>query len=251
MPIEPTERQKTILDAVIRAYVATAEPVASSELVRKYRLPYSPATVRNELLALDEAGFLVQPHTSAGRIPTDKGYRFYINNFHGEDGLPQGEPRPRGGSTDRARETEQFERAREFDDPAEFLKYSSRLLAQLTRKFVVAGFPDKEMFYRSGIGEVMQEPEFTDLRLVQEFGLLMDTIEDELMGRLDLEELDEPRTFIGTENPIRIARHCGMIVASLDTPFRRESIIALIGPKRMDYEHDLTLLRHFRELLNA
>ncbi len=240
MPTELTERQKSILDAVIREYVATAGPVASSELVRKYRLPYSSATVRNELLALDEAGFLVQPHTSAGRIPTDKGYRFYINHLHDDE-----------GSTGRPREKEQLEKAREFDDPAEFLKYSSRLLAQLTRKFVVAGFPDEEMFYRSGIHEVMQEPEFSDLQVMQEFGTLMDTIEDEIMGRIDFEALDGPQTFVGTENPIRIARHYGMIVSAFNTPFERESVIALIGPKRMDYEHDLALLRHFRELLNA
>ncbi len=251
MPFELSERQKSVLGALVREYVATAEPVASSELVRKYRLPYSPATVRNELLALDEAGFLIQPHTSAGRIPTDKGYRLYINHLHDGDGSAPTPKNLMSGQAGRAGEKEQLEKARECNDPAEFLKYSSRLLAQLTRKFVVVGFPDEELFYRSGIHEVMQEPEFSDLHLMQEFGALMDTIEDELMGRLDLEALDEPRTFIGTENPIRIARHYGMIVSSLATPFRRESIIALIGPKRMDYEHDIALLRHFRELLNA
>ena len=74
-----TERQKSILEVVIREYVATAAPVASEEIVRKYRMALSPATVRNELQTLDGAGFLTQPHTSAGRIPTDKGYRFFIN----------------------------------------------------------------------------------------------------------------------------------------------------------------------------
>lgn len=238
MPSELTDRQKTILNALIREYVATAEPVSSAELVKKYRLPYSPATVRSEFLALDEAGFLIQPHTSAGRIPTDRGYRFYISRVLDED-QPDG------------RQTAELRRAREFDDPLEFLKYSSRLLAQLTRKFVFAGFPDDELFYKSGIREVLQEPEFSDPRLMQEFGALMDTIEDELLQGFDLDALDEPQTFIGTENPIRIARPYGMIVSSFATPFEKESIIALIGPKRMDYRHDLMLLKQFREFLNA
>ena len=70
-----TERQQHILGTLIREYVASAEPVASGDLVHKHRLPYSSATVRSELVALDEAGYLTQPHTSAGRIPTDRGSR--------------------------------------------------------------------------------------------------------------------------------------------------------------------------------
>ena len=244
MPIELTERQKSILNTLIREYVATAEPVASSELVRKYRLPYSPATVRNELVALDGAGYLTQPHTSAGRVPTDRGYRFYINHLQtGERGDPN---RSRAN-----REDGLLRGVRDFDDPMEFLKRSSRLFAELTRSFVLAGFPDDDMFYKSGIREVIQEPEFADIHRVQEFSALMEMIEDELMRRFDPEEFIEPRVFIGQENPIREARGYGMIVSSLATPFEKESVIALIGPKRMDYEHTLGLLRHFRELLEA
>lgn len=233
-----TERQKTILDALTREYVATAEPVASSELVQKYRLPYSPATVRGELLALDETGYLTQPHTSAGRIPTDKGYRFYINRLEGGDGLARGEEAA-------------IRELRELDDPFEFMRQTSRLLAHLSRSFALAGFPEEVRFYKFGIREVMQEPEFADLRFMQEFSVLMDMVEDELTRRFDPEEFMEPRVFIGHENPIREARHYGMIVFSLATPFEKENIIALIGPKRMDYAHNLSILRHFRELLTA
>ena len=79
----------------------------------------------------------------------------------------------------------------------------------------------------------------------------MDIVEDELMHRFDPEEFLEPRVFIGQENPIREARRYGMIISSLATPFEKESIIAFIGPKRMDYGHTLGLLRHFREFLAA
>lgn len=237
MGSELTERQKSILGAVVREYVATAGPVASSELVRKCRLPYSPATVRTELLALDEAGYLAQPHTSAGRMPTDKGYRFFITYLAAGDGI---------GS----REESALKELGELDDPSEFAKQTSRLLAHFSRSLVLAGFPDAALCYKFGIREVMREPEFSDLALMHEFGALMDIVEDELM-RLDPEEFAEPRVFIGRENPIREARRYGMIVSSFSTPFERESVVALIGPKRMDYEHNLALLRNFRELLAA
>ena len=238
MPSELTKRQKSILDAAIRAYVATAEPVASAEMVKKYRLPYSPATVRSELMALDEAGYLTQPHTSAGRIPTDKGYRLFINQRIAEPGAQN-------------REEKRLREVADLAEPVEFAREAARLMAHLTGKFVLAGFPDNDLFFKSGMREVMREPEFTDTRAVQEFSALMETIEDEIGRWFDMEDLAEPMAFIGSENPIRLAQHCGMIVSSFETPFRRESVIALIGPKRMDYERDLALLRHFKQLLNA
>lgn len=73
------ERQKLILQAIIHDYISTAEPVGSRTIARKYNLGVSPATIRNEMYELEEAGYLEQPHTSAGRIPSDLGYRFYVD----------------------------------------------------------------------------------------------------------------------------------------------------------------------------
>ncbi|MCL5291231.1 MAG: heat-inducible transcriptional repressor HrcA [Actinobacteria bacterium] len=75
------ERKKQILFAAVQEYILTAEPVSSAKLVTRYRLNVSPATVRNELAALEEAGYLYQPHTSAGRLPTDAGYRYYVDSL--------------------------------------------------------------------------------------------------------------------------------------------------------------------------
>jgi len=236
MPSELTERQKTILDAVIREYVATAEPVASADIVRRYRLPYSPATVRNELLALDEVGYLAQPHTSAGRLPTDKGYRYYIN------------------SLERGRVNEREERllseVRELNDPAEFLRQSSHWLATLTHNFVLAGFPEDDVYCKAGLGEVMAAPEFSNLELMQGFGALVDHVEEDFQHWLDqADDLAEPLAFVGVENPIRLARRYSMIVSACETPFEKEGVVALFGPKRMDYAHNLAVLKHFRDIL--
>jgi heat-inducible transcriptional repressor len=88
-----TERRQTILKLVIQEFVETANPVASEILVRKYGLPVSPATVRNELAALEELGYLTHLHTSAGRIPTDAGYRFFVENLMERHSLPLAEQR--------------------------------------------------------------------------------------------------------------------------------------------------------------
>src|SRR5512147_1032028 len=78
---ELAERQRELLRAVIREFIATAEPVASAALVRRYGLGVSSATVRSELAALEELGLLTHPHTSAGRVPTDLGYRYFIESL--------------------------------------------------------------------------------------------------------------------------------------------------------------------------
>jgi len=265
-----TERQQHILAAVVREYVERAEPVASAELVAKYRLPYSPATVRNELVALDEAGFLMQPHTSAGRVPTDRGYRFFINHslereparstrFARLDSARLAETSARragGRSVRRASEAEfdaAFAALASAETPAEFLKQASRLMAELTQNAVLAGIPDEDLFYKSGIGAVMQEPEFAEVPLLREFSALLDVLDDEIerMVAARLGERaapTEPRVFIGRENPIPEARRYSMIISACETPFGKEGVFALIGPTRMDYERNLAVFRSLREL---
>src|SRR5688572_30041710 len=78
-----TEREAQILEAVIRTYVETAEPAGSRTVARRYGLGVSPATVRNAMSDLEEKGFLYHPHTSAGRIPTDLAYRYYVDTMMG------------------------------------------------------------------------------------------------------------------------------------------------------------------------
>jgi heat-inducible transcriptional repressor len=80
-----TERRQQLLKIIVDEYVTSAQPVGSSALVEKYRLPYSSATARNEMARLEEDGFITQPHTSAGRIPTDQGYRYYVETLMAEE----------------------------------------------------------------------------------------------------------------------------------------------------------------------
>lgn len=235
-----SERQQSILDAVIREYVLRPEPVASEALVRKHRLPYSPATVRSELQTLEDSGYLTQPHTSAGRTPTDKGYRFFIHR------MEQGEPEAITGREERA-----LASVRTIDDPFEFVKQASRILAELTRSAVIAGLPEDDLFYKAGIGEAMQDPEFAEAPSLQGFSLLLDELDDAvdlIFKEFVAATPRAPRIFIGRENPIPAARPYGMIIAACDTPFHREGVVVVIGPKRMDYRRNISLLGAFQEL---
>ena len=83
-----TERQKLILALVIRDYTETAQPVGSKHLVNHFSLQVSSATVRNEMVALTDLGYLRQPHTSAGRVPTEDGYRYFVGQLMGHTELP-------------------------------------------------------------------------------------------------------------------------------------------------------------------
>ncbi len=119
MLLEP--RQEEILLAVIREYIQTAEPVGSAALLQKYALGCSSATVRNEMARLEEMGFLVQPHTSAGRVPLDKAYRFYVDRLLEKRIVPP----PEASLI-----------AREFEDDHELeslIDHTRRRLSQLTR----------------------------------------------------------------------------------------------------------------------
>ena len=123
------ERRLAVLRAIVEDYVATEEPVGSKALVERHRLGVSPATVRNDMAVLEEEGFITQPHTSAGRVPTDKGYRMFV------DRLTTVKPM---SAAERRAITTLLDGAVDLDD---VVNRSVRLLAQLTRQVAVVQYP--------------------------------------------------------------------------------------------------------------
>ncbi len=123
------ERRLAVLRAIVQDYVATQEPVGSKALVERHRLGVSPATIRNDMAALEEEGLIIAPHTSAGRVPTDAGYRLFVDRLHGLKPMTSGEKR--------AIETF-LEGAVDLDD---VVQRSVRLLAQLTRQVAIVQYP--------------------------------------------------------------------------------------------------------------
>jgi heat-inducible transcriptional repressor len=123
------DRKLAVLRAIVEDYVATEEPVGSKSLVERHRLGVSPATVRNDMAALEEEGFITQPHTSAGRVPTDKGYRLFVDRLT--------TVKPMSAAERRAIAT-LLDGAVDLDD---VVQRSVRLLAQLTRQVAVVQYP--------------------------------------------------------------------------------------------------------------
>ncbi|MCI0383603.1 heat-inducible transcriptional repressor HrcA [Streptomyces sp. CNQ085] len=125
----PSERRLEVLRAIVQDYVGTQEPVGSKALTERHNLQVSPATVRNDMAALEDEGYIAQPHTSAGRVPTDKGYRLFVDRLAGVKPLSKPERRA----------IQNFlEDAVDLDD---VVSRTVRLLAQLTRQVAVVQYP--------------------------------------------------------------------------------------------------------------
>lgn len=123
------DRKLAVLRAIVEDYVATQEPVGSKSLVERHRLGVSPATIRNDMAALEDEGLIAQPHTSAGRIPTDQGYRFFVDRLATLKAMSPAEKRAIAGF---------LEGAHDLDD---VVQRSVRLLAQLTQQVAIVQYP--------------------------------------------------------------------------------------------------------------
>lgn len=229
------ERQQSILGAIVREYVRTARPVASQDLMRERGLGVGSATIRNEMLTLDELGYLEQPYTSAGRVPTDKGYRFFVDYLLEHDELDKRE---------RAKIRELFAGS---DDEDVFVKEFSRTVSRMTGAFAAAGVFDEGLFYDVGFSQVLREPEFQDVAYLEDFGRLIDSLDDAVRDLCEQSRDAHEQIFIGKENPLVQGRSHAMIVSSWHHPAGFEGFLTVIGPKRMDYERTIALLRCINE----
>lgn len=230
------ERQKSILSATISEHLRTARPVASQELVYGFGLKVGPATVRSEMLRLDKLGYLEQPYTSAGRVPTDKGYRFFVDNLLEDI-----------DSSDREQKLIR-KMFRNLDGEKEFVKELSKTISQLTGSLTAAGMFDDEVFYESGFSEVLKEPEFKEAAETQRFGRLVDSLEKNIREFFEDFDKETEQIFIGEENPIKEAQNCTMTISSWEHPRGFKGFISTIGPKRTDYHKKISLIRYVKDL---
>ena len=147
-------RQAHILALVVREYAETAQPVASAQLVQRYELAYSPATVRHELAALEEAGYLTHPHTSAGRVPTVAGYRYFVENLMRSAALPASQ-----------RRAMRLQLAQAGGDAERWLQLSAALIAQTSGMAGLVAAPPR--LYHAGLMHILYQPEFENHDLLR------------------------------------------------------------------------------------
>jgi heat-inducible transcriptional repressor len=234
-----TERQDKIIKTLIQEYIKTAEPVGSESLTENYNLPFSSATVRAELAWLEEAGYLTQPHTSAGRIPTDKGYRYFVDETIKNDYLTKNELN-RLKSELLNLQTQHNRLARG----------TAKLLAGLSQNLAVAGLIDRDDFHEAGLPELIKEPEFADAECLLDVSKILEVLEDnfdDMVSKLN----KTPRIYIGEENPFADVKHLSMILAACDLPSGERGLLAIIGPTRMRYEHNIHLLNAVADIIES
>ncbi|MDO8626751.1 MAG: DeoR family transcriptional regulator [Candidatus Magasanikbacteria bacterium] len=225
-------RQEQLLQLVIENYIKTAEPVGSRFLVTEAGLAWSEATVRNDLRELEEAGYLTHPHTSAGRIPTTKGYRHYIQklNFSGLE-LPK-------------KESSELEKAFKAEDEWEAAcKQLAKTMVALSTETVLLAFSSEKVYY-TGLASLFQKPDFGEQSLVVDVSAMFDTLDEVLPDFFNI-VAGEPKYFLGAEHPF------GEKLTVLSTRFGEDdqSLIALVGPQRMDYKHNWALLNNILQFV--
>lgn len=228
-----TDRQKQILSAIVEQYAEVASPVGSNLLAKAFDV--SSATIRTEMAELERLGYIMQPHTSAGRVPTDKGYRLYVNELTAqkEAAVPEG----RG---ERALAT----RVAHAGAPERMIRNAVDTLVELTHNLGMATIGNQ--LYMSGLSNLFGQPEFINGMQVQQVAQLLDNLEPWLRETAPNKPLS---VYIGQENPIGRSAGCSLIISSFHSPFSDRSYIGVLGPTRQSYRDVMTLVRRAGEEL--
>ena len=229
-----TDRQMQILATIIEQYAEVASPVGSVTLAKLFGV--SSATIRSDMARLEEMGFIMHPHTSAGRIPTDQGYRFYVNQIN-------------EGNFDKPAQLDRSARAIEArvssaDRSDRAIRSAVDSLVELTQNLGLATIGDE--LYMNGIGNLFSQPEFINGNHVQSVARLLDNLEPWLREAAPNEPLN---VFIGSENPIGKSSGVTLIVSRFRSPFSDRSYIGVLGPTRQSYERVMRLVRHTDRML--
>jgi len=233
------DRKKQILKAIVQHFIDTAEPVGSNTILVSYKFSVSPATIRNDMAYLEKEGLVFQPHTSSGRVPTDTGYRLYVDEM-ADYKLVEKEA------------IEELEKVREaflVQKMEEKIFDAVRLLSQATHNVSFATLPGKKRTFFLGISNVLKQPEFkTDSIRASE---VLEVLENDnnFINTLNQLDIDESiKIFIGKENIIKEIQSCSILVTKYNfNGF--EGFIGILGPTRMKYPYNSVILREIKKML--
>jgi heat-inducible transcriptional repressor len=231
-------RQTQILKALIDEYVSMAEPVGSESLEKKYSLGVSPATVRNEMLALTKMGYLRQPHTSSGRIPSPKAMKFYIDQLMEERQMSI------------ADEVKVKEDVRgKISDLDEFLDEATHELANVTRSLAVCALDRNGKVWHAGYSHVFENPEFTDFRatsslfgFLEEISMMQELFFKRMTGTSPVEVIFGEELGWPGFGPVGV-------VGSRFEIDGKQGAIAVLGPTRLEYQRVIPVIRYFKDLV--
>ncbi len=218
-------RKEFLLRLIIEDYIETAEPVGSKQLAERHGLDVSSATIRNEMALLENEGFLRHPHTSAGRIPTELAYLYYLQHLL------------------QPRKPEVFKE--EFSTEEFTLKTLAKRLVEISGETAIIASSPQEI-YSIGVSHLLQKPDFSEVSDIHLISGLIDQF-DEVMSRLYEQVKDETMVYIGSQNPF------GSDMTAILIRYRmrddQEGVLGLVGPLRMNYAKNIALVEQVKELI--
>lgn len=227
------DRQAKILRGVVEEYIRTAEPVASKTITDKYVSAVSPATVRNDLMALTEGLFLLQPHTSAGRVPTERGYRYYLDHFL---------------KVERAERiaAELKAAVANAQTPEAVLRAVSQALVDLSGDTAVVASEHGPQY--TGIANLMRKPEFDDADRREKIATAIDRVDHAVEELLALAG-EDVKVWLGSDNPL--SAEMATVVVRVRLPDGSTGLLGLLGPLRMRYGRNIGLLQEVKRMLDT
>ena len=232
MTVQLTDRQHELLLTIVGEYISTAQPVGSKLVAEKYLPDVSPATVRNDMAVLEYQGYVHQPYTSAGRVPTAKAYEFYVGQLAQESVLSEQIYRvlkdSAQGNDERAR-----------------LKNLAKAVIEETGESAVIGFSPEDTFY-TGISNLFAKPEFSTMQMVVDMSRLIDHF-DRIVKQLMESASQQVDILIGQQ--CQLSDYCSMIVSPL-TLSSGTGMFGLFGLTRMDYKKNRDIVKGVADIIN-
>lgn len=229
-------RRRAVLTEAINRYIQEAVPVASEDIAEDFAL--SPATIRNVFAELEESGFLTHPYTSGGRIPTQKGYRYYVDFLILQLEL-----------LDEEKEQILNGYQKEMQRLEDALEKTSEVISTVTHYAGIVSFLDWQdrLFYR-GISYVLEQPEFQNLERMR---LLVKMIEEKqkLLSIINRDFKERIKVYIGRELECAEIENCSLVVSSYQIKNKPSGRLAVLGPLRMKYKHIIPTLEYVSEVL--
>lgn len=232
-----TRRQIDILSVIIKEYSETGQPVGSGVIEKKYKLGVCPATIRNEMVELAKKGYLKKEYFSSGRVPSAKGFRFYIKNLMKEKELSTtDEVSYKNGVWDERAETHRL------------LSQATKILSKKTGMLSLVATNNGDLYY-SGVANLLTQPEFFDIGVSRNIFELVDEIDywERVLNRFTAEE--ELIYLLGEEDfHDPIFESCASVFGDFEGG-KTKGIIGVVGPKRMSYDLIVPQVRYFSGLL--
>lgn len=234
---EITSRQAKILAAIVKENCESGQPVASADLVEKYAMGVSGPTIRNEMQALEKMGYITQPHTSSGRVPTDAGFRYFVNQLMDKFRL-----------TLKEQESLKHELFKLQSAHTEIGRRLAKLLSEHSQQASFTLFPEETSAV--GISNLLSNPALPveDAKEIAEFFDHLDEHADTMIAEFTGKG---PSAKIGKEIQLSKKSDYSMIVSGLTLPSGKKGVIGLIGPKSMKYEKNLSLMEYIGKLLGG